>query len=327
MKMTEFSIIIPVYNVENYLETCIKSIVSQTYDNFELILVNDGSTDNSGIICEQYKETDKRLKIIHKENGGLSSARNKGLDVATGLYVIFVDSDDFWEDITALFNFHKNLSQTNADLLLFPAKRYYEKSNKFTYIFKTGVERVKITNSDTNSAIKYMIENNIYRAAAWNKVIKKTIIDNNNMRFREGCLSEDMDWCGDLLLYCHKFDYYDKPLYIYRQQRCGSITLGKPDKLVHDKLYMCKKGYIQAIKLQDKKKANLLLAYYAYEYSVLLGISGRIKNKALLADMKKMEILLDSDISYKVKHVNKLKKIIGYSLTRIALCFFVMIKK
>ena len=93
------------------------------------------------------------------------------------------------------------------------------------------MDRTKIIDKDVNASIRYMIENNIYRAAAWNKVVKKSIIDSYSMRFKDGYLSEDMDWCGDLLLYAQRFDFYDNPFYAYRQQRNGSITAGKAEKL------------------------------------------------------------------------------------------------
>ena len=96
--MPEFSIIVPIYKVEKYLEICIDSIIGQSFCDFELILVDDGSPDTCGEICDRYSSSDTRVKVVHKENGGLSSARNAGLDIATGKYVIFIDSDDFWDD-------------------------------------------------------------------------------------------------------------------------------------------------------------------------------------------------------------------------------------
>lgn len=325
--MPEFSIIVPIYKVEKYLEICIDSIIGQSFCDFELILVDDGSPDTCGEICDRYSSSDTRVKVVHKENGGLSSARNAGLDIATGKYVIFIDSDDFWDDASALEHIHINLTETDADVLVFPAKRYYESEDKYTYIITSDVDRTKIIDKDVNASIRYMIENNIYRAAAWNKVVKKSIIDNHTMRFKKGYLSEDMDWCGDLLLYAQRFDFYGNPFYAYRQQRNGSITTGKAEKLISDKLYMCEKGYGQAIKLQNKEKTELLASYYAYEYSVLLGVSSGIKNKELLSRVKNLQNLLDYDISRKVRKVNVLKKLIGYSLTKRALCFFVKIKK
>ena len=325
--MPEFSVIVPVYKVEKYLKNCVDSIIGQSYQEFELILVDDGSPDTCGEICDKYGTLDTRVKVVHKENGGLSSARNAGLDIATGKYVIFIDSDDFWDDANALEHIHNNLIETDADVLVFPAKRYYENEDKYTYIITSDVYRSKIIDKDVNASIRYMIENNIYRAAAWNKVVKKSIIDSHTMRFKNGYLSEDMDWCGDLLLYAQRFDFYGNPFYAYRQQRNGSITTGKTEKLISDKLYMCEKGYRQALKLQNKEKTELLASYYAYEYTVLLGVSSGVRNRALVGRIRNLQPLLDYDISRKVKKVKILKKIIGYSLTRKALCFFVKVKK
>lgn len=325
--MPKFSIIVPIYRVEKYLNKCVDSVLCQTFNDFELILVDDGSPDRCGQICDSYESADSRIKAVHKDNGGLSSARNAGLDTATGKYIIFLDSDDYWDDNTALEHIHKNLAETDADLLVFPAKRFYEDENRFTYILNIEVERNRIIGTNADCAIEYMLENNIYRAAAWNKVIRKSVVDDHQMRFKEGYLSEDMDWCGDLLIYCNRFDFYENPFYIYRQQRSGSITARKSEKLVADKIYMCKKGLAQANKLEYNTKSRLLASYYAYEYSVALGVSSGIKNKQILSEMKNIQSLLEYDVCNKVKKVNKLKKVLGFSLTRMVLCLFVKIKK
>ena len=117
MKMEKISIIVPVYNVEKYLKTCLDSIINQTYQNLEIILVDDGSTDNSGEICEEYRKTDSRIILIHKENEGLSMARNFGLDIASGDYISFVDSDDFIARnmMEALYN---RLLETQSDMAI-----------------------------------------------------------------------------------------------------------------------------------------------------------------------------------------------------------------
>ncbi len=322
-----FSIIVPVYKVEEYLDQCVESVLVQTFCDYELILVDDGSPDNCGSMCDSYAEGNLRVKVVHKGNGGLSSARNAGLDIAAGEYLVFLDSDDFWDDETALEHFHNNLGETKADLLVFPAKRYYEDENKVTYILNSKVERSHVTESDVNRAISYMLENNIYRAAAWNKVIRKSVVDAHGMRFKEGYLSEDMDWCGDLLIYCTRFDFYEEPLYCYRQQRVGSITARKTERLIADKIYMCQKGHKQALSLRDEEKGRLLNSYYAYEYSVALGVSSGVRDKQILNELKQLQVLLDYDLCNKVKQVNRVKKFFGYTLTRKILCIFVKMKR
>ena len=325
--MIKFDIIVPVYNIENYLPICVDSVLQQTYQAFDLLLVDDGSTDNSASICDEYEKLDKRIKVVHKRNAGLSSARNVGLSIATGTYIVFLDGDDYWDDKNALQCIYERLNQSMADVILFPAKKYYEADNKYVLTQKNAVERDIIVNKDLNKSISYMIKNNIYRAAAWNKIVKKSIIDAHSLRFREGYLSEDMDWCGDLLLYSCSFDYYDNPFYVYRQQRQGSITIGKSEKLISDKLYMCNKGFKQALSLDDDNKTYLLASYYAYEYSVLLGISSGIHNTKLLSSIRNLEPLLEYDMCDKVKKVNVLKRVIGFAKTRKVLCLFVKMKK
>ncbi len=325
--MVEFSVIIPVYNVEKYLRTCVDSILGQTFKDIEVILVDDGSTDSSGGLCDEYAANDKRVRVIHKENGGQSVARNLGMSVAVGKYIIFADSDDFFDGDTAFEKFHENLSESDADMLIFPAKRYYENDGSETQILSVDLDRKQITDPDLNKAIYYMLKYNIFRAAPWGKVTKKDVIDRNRMRFKEGYLSEDMDWCGDLLMNCRSFDSYEVPVYAYRQQRSGSTTVSKNEKVLTDKLYFCKKGYEQAMAIEDRTRRELLASYYAYEYSVGIGISSGVKDKKLLKQMKDLQVLLKYDICDKVKQVNKLKKFIGYGLTRKALCLFVKIKR
>ncbi len=117
MNQSLISIIVPVYNVERYLEQCVNSVLAQTYTNFELILVNDGSTDTSGELCEQIKLSDARIKVFHKKNGGLSSARNHGIVKSKGVYVIFLDSDDYWAEAQALEHLINVAKKTKADVV------------------------------------------------------------------------------------------------------------------------------------------------------------------------------------------------------------------
>ena len=116
--MEKLSVIIPIYNVEKYLDRCIKSICNQTYENLEIILVDDGSTDGSPEMCDQYVEKDKRIKVIHKQNGGLSDARNVGLEYATGQYIFFCDSDDYVER-DLISECMESISKDSIDILIF----------------------------------------------------------------------------------------------------------------------------------------------------------------------------------------------------------------
>lgn len=322
--MKKFSFIIPIYNVEKYLKECLDSILAQTYNDYEMILVDDGSTDGSSEICELYKSIySDKIVFISKENGGLSSARNFGINNAKGKYLIFVDSDDYWDDKDALKEISKLIDATNSDLVLFPIKKKYP-DGKFSlaYTNKTCSNYCESENLNNNKL--KLIETNLFRACACNKIVERDIIINNNMSFLEGVLSEDMDWCGDLLLYSEKIVFYNNPIYVYRQARKGSITTGKNIKLIDDKIFMCKKGMVQASKLNDYEK-NLLLNYYAYEFSVLLGISHGASKKQI-EQMKYLKELLSYDLNNKVKKVAFLMKYLGFDFTRFLLCLFVKYK-
>ena len=124
MSSIKFSIIIPVYNVEKYLNECVDSVLNQTYKYMEIILVDDGSTDSSPQICDSYAEKDNRIRAIHKENGGLSSARNAGIKNMTGDYVLFLDSDDFWDNNKALEHLSYIISEQKPDVVCYGYKEF-----------------------------------------------------------------------------------------------------------------------------------------------------------------------------------------------------------
>ena len=126
------SVIIPVYNVEKYLKECIQSVLRQTYKNLEIILVDDGSKDNSGNICDEYAKRDERIKVIHKKNGGLSDARNAGIDICTGEYIAFLDSDDFIEEDMYEF-LVKNLEKAKADISICQVYYVYKNAKQTTH--------------------------------------------------------------------------------------------------------------------------------------------------------------------------------------------------
>lgn len=177
MSEIEYSVIVPVYNVEKVLERCIKSILQQTIKNFELILIDDGSTDKSGMICDEYQKKDARIKVIHKKNEGVSKARNTGLDIAVGKYIVFVDSDDYVES-----KYLENYGDENEDLVI--TGMWLCKENlSIEKIFT--MENNYLDMNDENSVVHIL--KNWYALPPCAKRFKKDIISENRILFPEEC--------------------------------------------------------------------------------------------------------------------------------------------
>ena len=206
--MPKVSVIVPIYNVEKYLEKCINSLLSQTLEDIQIILVNDGSKDNSGNIAKEYEKNNKdRVIYVEKENGGLSDARNYGIKYATGDFIAFLDSDDYIEK-NAYEEMYNKAIEENADYVEcdfiweFPNKIRVDKQ----YPYKNKKEMLSFV-----------------RVVAWNKLIKRQLITDNNLEFPKGLRYEDVEFTYKLIPFINKFAYVDKP-FIHYVQREGSIA-------------------------------------------------------------------------------------------------------
>lgn len=215
----KISVIVPVYNVEEYLDKCIESLIGQTYKNLEIILVDDGSEDKSGEICDSWKYKDSRIKVIHKKNGGLSDARNAGMDIATGDYIGFIDSDDYINKrmYEILLN---NMNDYNSDISVCSIEKVYETNE----IYNSVITNKNISIFTAEEALRDLIEEGILKQTVWNKLYKKSVIE--NIRFEFGKIHEDEFWSYQVFGKSSKIVYTDEKMYYYLQ-RAGSI-MDKP---------------------------------------------------------------------------------------------------
>lgn len=209
------SVIIPVYNVEKYISECIESILGQTYKKLEIILVDDGSSDNSGKICDEYSEKDGRIKVIHKENGGLSDARNTGMSAASGEYLIFVDSDDYMihDGIEYLYNL---IIENNAQLVIGGVEKFRDDTRQVIANTYDGREQIICFNKE--EAMKDMFLNG---CASWARLYKKDIHD--RVLFPKGEINEDEAIMLRIIEKCEKLVKSNRIIYRYRY-RPQSIT-------------------------------------------------------------------------------------------------------
>lgn len=218
------SIIVPVYNAEKYLHRCIDSILAQTFYNFELLLINDGSRDNSGIICDEYANEDSRVRVFHSENLGVSAARNIGLKNAYGEWIAFIDSDD-WISLTMYEKLYMCAKSSSADIIY--CDYYQDFGNREVY------EMVDDLNISKLELFKSLLVKGW--PVIWNKIYRSEIFKKNNILFLEGC-----NFCEDLLFTVESF-YYSKnnvyineALYHYNRTNINSLvrTLWTKDKMV-----------------------------------------------------------------------------------------------
>lgn len=224
--MTKFSVIVPCYNVERYLPKCIESLCKQSLKDIEIILVDDGSPDNSGRICDEWAEKDKRIQVIHKSNGGVSAARNDGLIMATGEYVIFCDSDD-WMDNDALENLYNKAEETDADIVIGDVSQIYEGKRKPVHFYDK-----EFVTSD-KQYIDGLIKANFCRkycpnpyngqpafgyGGPWNKAVKRSFLIENGIRFdvRVKGIFDDILFTAYILANAKKIAYIQKNVYNYR---------------------------------------------------------------------------------------------------------------
>ena len=233
----DISIVIPVYNVENYLRRCINSILSQKYDKYEIILVDDGSTDKSGQICDEFSS--ERVRVIHKSNGGLSSARNAGIEAVTGKYIMFLDSDDYVEE-NCLSAFGKLIESYHSDIIV----------GKSCAIYMDGKREerrinLEIREYSREEYLRKIAEEHCYVACSPYSLYNTCFIKKNHFRFYEGIVHEDELWTPIILLNAETI-YYSGIVFYYHCFREGSITQseimnkrGKSIMMVCEELLKC----------------------------------------------------------------------------------------
>lgn len=264
-----FSIIIPIYNSSPFINTCVNSILKQTYKDFEIILVNDGSTDDSLEVCQKLKECSNQIKIINKKNGGASSARNEGIKNSIGEYLLFVDSDDYWIDPLALEELRKNIQQNNPDLVLFGALT----KNTINNTVKT---RVLFTSEDINylnthmfiDNLNYLFHLNKFPTSAWSLTVKRAYIIDNNLYFQNGIVAEDIDWMIRIFSNDVKISAIENILYHYHKLRPGSVTSKSGKKSVESLVWIVEKWANKLV--QNRSRNQSLIEFLAFHFSTIL---------------------------------------------------------
>lgn len=319
--MDKISIVVPIYNVEKYLDQCVKSIINQTYKNLEIILVNDGIIDNSGKICDKYKRQDNRVIVIHKENGGASDARNVGIQIATGKYIGFVDSDDYIEKDMYEF-LYNNMINENADISC--CNRFLVWSNKKQIYGKKNYYTVM----NSKEAIEQSCEIGYIGGSAYTKLYKKELF--KNIRYPKGKTAEDMYTMYKLFDKANKIVYDATPKYYYRQRK-GSVTNSKK---ISTNALEATKEMIEFIKIKYPSIEKNAIKNYLYTAIGVYDTIIKVRTKDRMIMQLKKDILKDVKIYYPIikkdRNIMKSRKIQLFLLEKSTLlynCVFLIYDK
>jgi glycosyltransferase involved in cell wall biosynthesis len=237
--MPIFSIIVPVYNVEEYLCCCLNSVLAQTFQDYECILVDDGSSDNSPIICDEYAQKYSQIKVIHKKNGGLSDARNTGIRASTGKYIVLLDSDDLLFNENVFFDLNKILSDKSIMVIF----------NEKLAFFNGDLSEVEVhSNIKKQNPLVIPLEFYILTTkkrfrmmAGWLFILNREFLIKNNLYFETGIYHEDEEWIPRILVAAENIVINYNHFYLYRKIRKGSITEKINPKRLYDKILIIKK--------------------------------------------------------------------------------------
>lgn len=314
-----FSIILPIYNVEKYLRQCVDSILRQSFCDYEIILVDDGSTDSSPALCDELEASYPAIKVLHQKNAGLSAARNSGVNMASGEYIIFIDSDDFLTSEHFLEKM-KKMTRTSPDIIQYKYSKYFESDSRlqpcsFSYNRAMG-------NLSYAGMIQHMVEDDAFYGMAWIKAIRKNLLDSHHIAFEVGLLGEDMEWNYHLVCHAKSMALIDEAFIAYRQRE-GSITSTHRLKNLTDFIYILEKWSSRITSdISDTRLKTALLGSLAKYYSNLLVVYSRLKNKQkreYRGRIKQLGWLLSHSMSRRPKLLENIYRILGFDLTIMAL--------
>lgn len=254
------SVIVPVYNTEQYLEECVESVLNQDYSNIELILVDDGSPDNCPELCDAYAEKDKRVRVMHQRNAGVSCARNAGLAVAKGRWILFLDSDDGWENsdfVTQLVTFAQTYG---TDVVCCNYRRMWDKE-------KLG-NPCCVLRQETDD-LSSIISSNTYTSSPCTKLISHALLDRIGLTFPVDVCPEDVFWSLKLLLQAKRIGFVPTATYLYRVRK-DSVTHTLTSKNLQDLFTAFKDCKEVSVQCKDLNRQELCLIYTAFQYCTLL---------------------------------------------------------
>lgn len=259
------SIVVPVYNVAEFLPNCLNCVINQTWQDLQIILVDDGSTDDSGSICDQYAEKDKRIEVIHQNNEGLSVARNEGTKRVRGEYLLYLDSDDTWGSLDFVEKLVQQAEDNHPDIILFEVRDFRHENEKVSPI---GAYTSDIMKGSPTEIMIRLMRAQLFSMSACQKFIRTDIIKRNKIQFTPQLLGEDMDWIMSLWPYVQSVEGNTEVCYRYRIRK-NSITQTYGYKNAADFCWIIEK-WLKNWEQTNSYEKNAYLGYLAFLYVTLV---------------------------------------------------------
>lgn len=307
------SIIIPIFNVEKYIVQCVDSVLNQTYKDFEIILVDDGSSDNCPHICDEYAKNDLRIKVIHKANGGLSDARNAGMKICKGDYLMFLDGDDYW-DSDCLYNINNVIeNRKNVDVIITGGySSLLPKGTISSHPYGFQESNIKFHNGE--DALKYLFSyvnsnGEVWSwSACWN-VYRTELLLSNKLFFKKGIICEDAEWTPRVILSATNFALCSQLFYMYRLNRPNSIMNTYSLKKLNDYFEIVENWICFADNIENQELALIIKQRYSNNYFYYLTyvyFFNKEERQSLISKFEKgrfIKYVSDSKNAMKVKAI------------------------
>lgn len=316
-----FSVIVPVYNSHQYIEDCLNSVIRQSFADFEVVIVDDGSTDSSLSICQKYL-SDSRCRIIrHSENRGAAAARNTGIAEARGDYVLFLDNDDWWDDPNALMMIAFEIERYRSpDLLCFPMGEYYEDSDSLN-LSVVALPDGYGPHSSYYDLMGMMVSKGYFYSSASGKAVKRSLIVDSHLEFDATLkYNEDSEWSRLLLKNASSAGWLDRPFYIYRKNSSVSQSSSPDNLAVLECLRCIVNRHIDDVEsgIFDRKRESLVSSFVSYLFALMMAYIGMVPREhvaGIVEEQNRNLWLLNRGTQTTVRCVNLCCKVLGFRLT------------
>ena len=317
-----FSIIIPSYKSDKFIKQCISSVLHQTFDSFEIIIIDDGSPDQTGEICLRIAADYPYVRYIYQEHQVAGAARNKGLRVANGEYVLFLDADDYWVNRDLLKEIYNCFKNQNVDLVMFQMDKYTEKGRLLKRYRKKAFPDTKLSHC-VHEIYPMLVRDGQVLASACNKCVKRSLLEEEYILFPEGGYAEDIDWVIQLFSRAKYISFLNGLAYAYRQH--GNSTASRSTEGPNHLAAIIQK-WAEKVKQNEVPDPEVVAGLLAFEYGICMGHQQYLSREMKII-LKEYQYLLHYAMDKKTKVIRLFHRIFGYWFTCNMIRFYLFCRR